>query len=123
MRLRCVPYVRFIVAQPGPEIAHDVVDSESMQRDCVIFLWARFWGKLARVFGDMWRPNRTAGSNPSRSATKALTSHAFPDLTEESYEMRRIVRALARGAYCVAKERSCGEPHSTPFGGIFSGAR
>jgi hypothetical protein len=71
----------------------------------------------------MARTNRTAGSNPSRSASKSLGFLTFPDQAEESYKMRRNVRALARGVNYAAKERRRGEPHSTPFRGIFSGAR
>lgn len=67
--------------------------------------------------------NRNVGSNPTPSASKSLTPCTFPDLREYLYEMRRNVRALARGPNRTAKERRRGEPRSTPFRGIFSGAR
>jgi hypothetical protein len=79
------------------------------------FLWASFWGKLRRSSGNMARPNRTAGSNPSRSASKSLSFLTFPDQAEESREMRRNVRALGRGANCEAKERRHGSPLAAPF--------
>jgi hypothetical protein len=94
-----------------------------MQRNGAIFLRGTFEGKLTRVIRDMWRANRTASSNPPPSASKSLSFAKIPERTEESCEMARNVRALARGSSRTAKERRREEPHSAPFRGIFSGTR
>jgi hypothetical protein len=97
--------------------------SESMQRDGAIFLRGTFGGKLTGIFRDMCRTNRTASSNPFRSASKSLHIRAFPDPTEESCEKPGNVRALASGRYRMSNERGRAASLTRPRFEAFSPGR
>jgi hypothetical protein len=91
--------------------------------DKVHFSLGEFRGQInARFRGHVGhKPDRQFESISVRQQVSEFPH--VPERTEESCEMARNARALARGPNRAAKEGRRGESHSAPFRDIFSGAR